>query len=928
MAQPYILAPMSDPFSLSDPASGPVDDNGDPAGETPVSAAPALAVGPGRAVWLTADGEIETLDLRAAAQRAARTPVIVCHAPSVARRLRRDDLPLLDVLELFAFVRPARFCLPTVAGLAATLNLAPPETLEEQAMALLDIPQRLAAEMAATPHDVYLDSLIATLEQAGWPWARLLLSGPTSAQPPTRRGLDIWNRLPEWEEQAPPPPAGQASVSGDEALERLDQLLDHNAEARPQQRTYTESAAATFAPRDIEGAPHIVLAEAGTGVGKTLGYIAPASVWAQKNEGTVWISTFTKNLQRQLDQELHKLYPDPRIRAEKAVLRKGRENYLCLLNLEEEAGRARQGRAVTAVALMARWAEATRDGDMVGGDFPSWLIHLFGTGRTLGLADRRGECVYSGCTHYRRCYIEKVQRKARRAEIVVANHALVMIQAAMADDETELPLRYVFDEGHHIFSAADSAFAAHLNGREAADLRRWVRGNEGGRQRRARGIDNRIGDLIGGEERAEASLAAIKRAAAELPGEGWLHRLVENEPHGPAEKFLCQVDVLVNARQSNPANGYSIEAETSEPTPQMAAAADALEAALKALFEPMKALARSLTAKLDEEAETLDGDSRRRIEAAARGLKRRADAVSAWHTMLGNLGRPVPAEFVDWFGVERAEGRTTDVGMYRHWLDPTVPFAEAVLNRAHGVLVTSASLRDRSADAEDWASAEVRTGAHHMPLPAARITLPSPYDYANVTRVLVVNDVKRTDANQVAAAYRELFLAAGGGALGLFTAIARLRSAQAKLVGPLEDAGISLLSQHTDALDTGTLVDIFRAEEDACLLGTDAVRDGVDVPGRSLRLIVFDRVPWPRPGILHRARKAEFGGSRYDDMLTRLRLKQAFGRLIRGSADRGVFVMLDSALPTRLLDAFPDSVEVQRLGLAEAVSITRDFLKP
>jgi ATP-dependent DNA helicase DinG len=127
-------------------------------------------------------------------------------------------------------------------------------------------------------------------------------------------------------------------------------------------------------------------------------------------------------------------------------------------------------------------------------------------------------------------------------------------------------------------------------------------------------------------------------------------------------------------------------------------------------------------------------------------------------------------------------------------------------------------------------------------------------------------------------------------------------------------------------MDTGTLIDIFRAEEDACLLGTDAVRDGVDVPGRSLRLIVFDRVPWPRPDILHRARKAEFGGPAYDDMLTRLRLKQAFGRLVRRADDTGVFVLLDPRLPSRLCGAFPHGVEVQRIGLAEAVQITRDFL--
>jgi ATP-dependent DNA helicase DinG len=127
-------------------------------------------------------------------------------------------------------------------------------------------------------------------------------------------------------------------------------------------------------------------------------------------------------------------------------------------------------------------------------------------------------------------------------------------------------------------------------------------------------------------------------------------------------------------------------------------------------------------------------------------------------------------------------------------------------------------------------------------------------------------------------------------------------------------------------MDVSTLIDIFREDERACLLGTDAVRDGVDVPGRSLRLIVFDRVPWPRPTILHRARRAAFAETRYDDMIARLRLKQAYGRLIRRADDVGVFVMLDSRLPSRLCGAFPPGVAVARVGLAQAIAATRDFL--
>jgi len=122
------------------------------------------------------------------------------------------------------------------------------------------------------------------------------------------------------------------------------------------------------------------------------------------------------------------------------------------------------------------------------------------------------------------------------------------------------------------------------------------------------------------------------------------------------------------------------------------------------------------------------------------------------------------------------------------------------------------------------------------------------------------------------------------------------------------------------------LISMFRSEKHSCLLGTDAVRDGIDVPGDALRLIAFDRMPWPRPDSLHRARRAYFGQKSYDDALVKAKLSQAFGRLIRKADDKGVFVMLDAAAPTRLLSALPEGVTVQRLPLAEALSSIERFL--
>jgi ATP-dependent DNA helicase DinG len=261
-----------------------------------------------------------------------------------------------------------------------------------------------------------------------------------------------------------------------------------------------------------------------------------------------------------------------------------------------------------------------------------------------------------------------------------------------------------------------------------------------------------------------------------------------------------------------------------------------------------------------------------------------------------------------------------------------VPLEAAVIMPAHGVLVTSATLSDPNAD-DPFDMARLRTGSARLIEPARTLKVESPFDYAANARVIVVNDLVKDDTRQTAAAMRELFLAAGGGGLGLFTAIRRLKAVYERLGPDLAKAGLPLYAQHLDPLEVGALVDVFRAEQDSCLLGTDAVRDGVDVPGRSLRILAFDRVPWPRPDLLHKARRLRFGGEgsggrNFDDALARAKMAQAFGRLIRRADDKGVFVMLDAAAPTRLFASLPPGTEVQRMGLAEAVELVGGFLKP
>jgi ATP-dependent DNA helicase DinG len=326
---------------------------------------------------------------------------------------------------------------------------------------------------------------------------------------------------------------------------------------------------------------------------------------------------------------------------------------------------------------------------------------------------------------------------------------------------------------------------------------------------------------------------------------------------------------------------------------------------------------------------------RQRLDATIRSLDRRAGLqLAAWSRLLRDLVEGPRADTIEWFALDRTDGLESDVAVNRNWVDPGIPFVALVAQPAHGLVVTSATLTDDAGtdDAADpelaWRGAEAGTGLRHLPSSPTAARIASPFDYPAQTRIFMITDVPRDDIGQVAAAYASLFVAARGGALGLFTAIARLRAVHQRIAPALEARGLMLLAQHVDAMSTATLVDIFRAEEDSCLLGTDAVRDGVDVPGRALRLIVFDRVPWPRPDVLHRARKPVFGGAQYADRIARLRLRQAYGRLIRRADDRGVFVMLDRALPSRLLSAFPNGVAIARLPLAEAAEATARFLDP
>jgi ATP-dependent DNA helicase DinG len=870
-------------------------------------------------IWLAGgDGQVREASRGEAIARAAETPHIILNAPLVGQRLGYPELSGLDLLELFAFVHPAQFAVPTPAGLSRALGLDPPTGEADAGAALQRIAERLLSTLAnqgwSEREGAWTSN--ATLHRLGWGWAPLI---GARLERPERGERMLFSRLKQWDETGELPPPRTVTIAKADARAKLDQLTGR-AESREGQRAMAEAVTHVFAPKPAKDAPNLLLAEAGTGIGKTLAYLAPASIWADESGGTVWISTFTKALQRQLDAEGPKLFANAEERARRIVVRKGRENYLCLLNLEDALQGAFSGRAAVLAQLVGRWAAYTKDGDMVGGDLPGWLPSLFRRAGAAALTDRRGECVYAGCPHYRRCFIERAERASREADLVIANHALVMVNAARAREDA--PGRILFDEGHHLFDAADSTFAVAFGGQEAIELRRWIVGPEGRSRGRRRGLAARLMDVASYDEEGARALDSAVEAAKALPSDGWLQRLVEGSPFGPIETLLGEVRGTVFARSKAQEAGYGLETELAEPDGALVSAAATAAELLDALQKPLAALSRRLDAVIEDAPDWLDSQARARVDGAIRGLAWRRETLAAWLALLGRIGGEADPEFVDWLAVERVDGREYDVAIHRRWLDPTRPLASAVLAPADGVLVTSATLRG----GEDWSAADARTGAAHLQGQAAHFEAESPFDYASCSEVLIVTDVKQGDIAALAGAYARLIEAARGGTLGLFTAIQRLKAVHARIADRLARAGLPLIAQHVDPIDAGTLVDIFRDDPRASLLGTDALRDGVDVPGESLRLVLMERVPWPRPTVLHAARRMSGGGSAYDDRVVRARLAQAFGRLIRRQGDCGVFVILSAAMPSRLLAAFPPDVPIRRVPLDQAIARVEERL--
>ncbi len=779
--------------------------------------------------------------------------------------LRKAGTKIYDLAELWGVMRPGLAPPPTLLGMTGRA----PESAEDSAVALYALMDELLEE--ARQKSAELAPWLAMLKmeegKGDWPWLNLLPEVQEDTQTPDI--IPLIKDVPKWALGAKTPqPEPKTDVN-----------------LRPIQKTYYEAVRNYFDGDALDP----LVAEGGTGVGKTRAYLWAA---AQSDE-PVWISTFTRNLQQQVQREaLQHLGVNVHIR-------KGRDNYLCLriLNsLAQQQATAPNHRVRLAIVSMLRWMEATDAGDLTGADFPGWFVALYGSVLTLGTADRNRECNYQGCPFYANCFAEKARHLTTQADLVVGNHALIANLR-----HSGLPKRLIMDEAHHVEHVMDEALSAGFSYVNLSILSRFLFGIPSGTRARAR-----RGFLEGWQEALPEDVHDLikeVRSAAQILPES---TPVGQREEGPLLSYLYQIEQYIAEQyqgDNDSAYDWDIERDDVPPPPSEAITAlSKLHRAMVTLLERVDFLDRQAML-LDEEA--VD-DPRKDVFIDMAVLP-----VKTWLSQLEQLGKPLSSDFIEWAAVKREEGgEKADVGIFRAFTKPLNTWQNMAQSGGSQIVYATAT----------------PTQALHA-LEGTRISVASPFDYPAQSKVLVLSDVNSLNSTRTAEAIAALSEASGGSALAIFTAIARLRGAYAMLEPLAEAANLNIVAQHEQRMDVATLINLFRSEPRSVLLGTDAIRDGVDIPGDALRLLIYDRVPWSRPTILHKKRKALLGGTVYEENQVKLKLKQAYGRLIRHEADRGVFVMLDSRLPTRLYDAFPQGVSIEKVTLEEAVVVLKGFFE-
>ena len=662
------------------------------------------------------------------------------------------------------------------------------------------------------------------------------------------------------------------------------------ARALPQFEFRTEQVTMMQAVAEALNKGKRLIVEAGTGTGKSIAYLLPAVFFSLENGVPVVISTNTINLQEQL---MCKDIPNLERALEQGSLRyaqlKGRNNYLCLRRWNWL--RRSQALSVEEVRLMLRtlvWLVTTSTGDRAefslrGEELPIW-------NRVCAQAE---SCLGVQCPYNRQgqCFLYRARQKAEGAHLIIANHALLLSEIATGSSVLPEYGYLIIDEAHHLEEEATQQWGFEVRERDLSGyLNLLSEKSEGAVGEHYAGLLFELGNHFRGSSITPSRQKDIEGLARSI------HRIVERGRDRVLEFF----DVLWRFLETHTEDQGDYEHRLRLTRlvcrqPDWRKVSLAAENLSLALVEIDSGLNR-LYASLEPLTDVLDYENLM-VELSSiiyRGGELRQRINSAVYQQKD--GESEKSEMVYWLSL-----KGDVLALCAAPLHVGQALQDDLFSPKECVVLTSATL---STDGH-FEYIKGRLGLED----ADEFLLGSSFDYMGAALIYIPDDIPEPGQpgyqQVVAQVLIDLCRATGGRTLALFTSHAALRASAETIRAPLQVEDILVLGQGPDG-SPRQLLQAFKANPRAVLMGTASFWEGIDVVGEALSVLVIARLPFSVPTDPVFVARSELFDNPFNEYALPqavLRFKQGFGRLIRARSDRGAIVVLDRRIKSKYYGA-------------------------